>query len=44
LSWTNHDTARLACRLLEFGLLVLSVTIVGSWLLERWSGPRYKQD
>jgi hypothetical protein len=28
----------------EFGLLVLSVTIIGSWLMERWSGPRYERD
>jgi hypothetical protein len=30
--------------MVEFGLLVLSVTIVGSWLFERWGGPRYERD
>lgn len=44
MSWTNDSTVSLAARLVEFGLLVLGVTIVGSWLAERWSGPRHDRD
>lgn len=37
-AWTNTDTIRLTARLVESGFVVLAVTIVGSWLAERWGG------